>query len=44
MDIRQIVASPYFGMNEKEHMQVAYLDKMGRVFLIEVDIVEGDQN
>lgn len=42
LKIRNIVASPYFGING--NYQVAYMDKEGIVSLVEVEVIEGEFN
>ena len=42
LKIRNIVASPYFGINGNYH--VAYMDKEGIVQLVEVEVIEGEFN
>ena len=42
LSIRQILPSPYFGMNG--NWQVAYMDDNGTVQLVQVECVKGEFN
>ena len=44
LTIRQIVASPYFGINEDQNHHVAIMDDKGAVSLIEVELVHNEFN